>query len=371
MYTVSPADGNSIAIENLTTFTTADKTVAVDLPDLDDNDGHGVAGTQEIVVYSQGDAEGAVTVAYTFIINYLADTTGTDLYLQSDTTKTALNELTVYGGKVTNIENLKKEWYDHNGDKWNWTFYDKNGDVVTDEGTDTTALSHAEVTVTSADKASAKYVISFETVATTNVEELAEAMVKMYPTKTPQQIADAIYLASPADNRVGDNEIVPALIKAGVEPEAIFASFRHVSTVGAADYAGYMKNGGAEREDIVAGYVDYWMTAKKGLPEKISVTEKDGVYAVVVDSTISAGDVAGMDTDLFEVARAAGFDDVMTDVKLTWDGGVGYTGNVTSAEKAKETVGVMIQQLQAGNVEKYEFSISLDDVVYHGTMELK
>ena len=251
VYTVSPADGNSIAIENLTTFTTADKTVAVDLPDLDDNDGHGVAGTQEIVVYSQGDAEGAVTVAYTFIINYLADTTGTDLYLQSDTTKTALNELTVYGGKVTNIENLKKEWYDHNGDKWNWTFYDKNGDVVTDEGTDTTALSHAEVTVTSADKASAKYVISFETVSTANVDALVASMLKD-SSLTLEEIADDIWSESPSTSRVGDPDIIDAMLKAGVSVERIFREYGK----DADEIADDMVTAGKTVNAVLTGYFD-------------------------------------------------------------------------------------------------------------------
>lgn len=95
-----------------------------------------------------------------------------------------------------------------------------------------------------------------------------------------------------------------------------------------------MKTAGVSAEDIVDGYVTYWASQEnpKGLTD-IDVAYEDDVLNVTLKSTSAAIS----DSDLFDVAEAAGVD--FDEAVFSWTNHVtGYeSGNQTKADLVNST----------------------------------
>ncbi len=147
------------------------------------------------------------------------------------------------------------------------------------------------------------------------LDKVVSIMMENDKELTLKEVADAIYSS---DNQIGDEKIIPAMLKAGVTPEEIFEGFTSTEKT-APTLAGYMKST-AEADAIVDGYVNYWAGCEnpKGV-NNMDVELVDGTLKL----TMKAAEANISDSDLVDVATAAGLDGANAQVKWTY-GGVQY-----------------------------------------------
>ena len=349
-YVVSPATGNQIAISGLTTFTSEDVEVAVDTGDASAT----VSGEQTIVVHSQGD-NNDVTKTYTFLITYANDATGTDLYLKSDANKTPLDKAPVVntydGSKNVSLENLKDNYYAHNGASWSWTFVDGNGDEVgSDVGINDVA--YAVVTVTAATpNTEATYIIEF------NQTSHAAAGLAKALKATGASTEDVIEALETAGYSA-DADIAAAMKAINAPVDEVYAGWVKAYSLTSDSYddiATALKNAGYESADIVTGFIDSDVDTGLVKGAGSSISGIDGEYIVALDATdgdIIAGNLAA-------VVSAAGCD--LANVAFSWtDSNNGSYGPMGWTDWSNQWT-AMRNAARTGMIEYY-VTITCDDL---------
>ena len=313
-YAVTPAKSNVIVVDNKLSFSGETQYVAVDAK---------ANQSQTITVYSQSKGDAQTTVAYTFIVNYLDDTTGTDLLVKS--TQAPVADVSKYEGGETTIANLMNEYYDYTGTP-SWTFYDNNGDKLNQADTFTTAaVSYAEVTVTADDGDSKLYVVYFNNYALTADDLFNYAQSLKADGATAGQVLTAVNTAK----SLSSDEAADLLYKLGVSAADAWTAWDE--TFGSLDgyapaTAASMKTAGYKAEDITAGYVAYWVAcdAPKGLTD-MDVELIDGGLKF----TVKSASAALSDSDLVDVATAAGLN-VAGPMTISWKDSNGGAASVDS-----------------------------------------
>lgn len=182
--------------------------------------------------------------------------------------------------------------------------------------------------------------------------ELDEVVSIMMENDKDLALSDVAAAIWASDNSIGDEQIVPAMLTAGVTPEEIFADYGK----DAVDLAGYMK-GTAELGEIVDGYVNYWLDNPKGLTDVTVAKEEDGTFTVAVGSSSAAVS----DSDLVDVAKAAGVE--AESITVSWTSSL--SGKTTTGSVA-DFLGqwtAMIGNVDAGTHE-YTVVISCGDISY-------
>jgi hypothetical protein len=321
--TVKPADGNQIAISGETTFTS--KSVTVDSEKITS------AGTGSITVLTQGSDSNAVTASYTYGYKFTAAETGKDLLKKADNSK--VDPVSIYDGGVTTLTLVQEYYTKSAGASWAWKFYDGNGKLIDD--TDIVAIAaadHATVVVTPESGTAAEYVILFRasdddkyTAAT--VEDAVAALYKAGG-KTTGAIANEIYSNSNATARLGDEVILPALIKAGASAEELFKDYASAHTKDAT-IAKALKDAGKTTEYILTGLFDSQVSAGKVTSNSQEITRNGNTYTIKIGSNNA---ISG--TGVYDALNAAG----VTNVSYKENSGTATTKSLTDALAAVNTL---------------------------------
>ena len=276
-YTVTPATGNSIAIDSVTNLVDKTFTVAADT----------ATGTQTIVVTSKGAND--VKQTYTFTINYVADATSTKLFFEGTEITDTISDYSS-GNTTINMLINSGEYYTAGG-KAVWTFFDGNGkEIKEDIDNYTTAnVGYAEVVVTADNKASKTYIVIFDS----NVVPVALNAIVDTLVNDCKMDLDDIANELVSTYHLNHWDVMPAMRKAGVSIADIFAEYGNGYTVDG--IAAELAKAGDSDADVLDGYLEYAVEATPAPYAGLkSVTDTgDSSWAIVANiANVNADNIA-------------------------------------------------------------------------------